>query len=306
MDEIRVAQARGGRPLRAFFSLSEKAGLRAPERKLLRRVCGTPGEGRAFLLALKNGVPAARLLTWPGFFAMADGDEDALDCLFDRAEALQRQWGSDRLCGPALPGGLQLFTGFPAEKSEDAAGLFHLACAGTGRLLRSRGYEPFTRLRAYQAEIKASDTLKNQARRTERRYGLMCRKLKNGLFTRETETCVWKLEKDCREQAARLTERLMPFFAKPYCVGVFDGGGNCRGYALVLKGNPLRVVTIVSECAPATLLLAEGLLERFARKGIRSAELSVIDENNIPSRLVAESFCGRGFREYLQYNKKLT
>lgn len=316
MDEIRIVKAESRRLLKAFFSFSEKCGYTPRERSYIRK--SLPGKYMygAYLLARRGKRTCARLYTWTapngtdGYFAFPDGDPEALKLLFREAERQQGLWGSSSLTGPMLPDGSNLFPGIPNEDPGQRGAFLIPFRQGTAQMLKDNGYGIYSVNRAFLVRISDENPYYEAAQRAEKRFKLYGCILKNGFFHREIEKCVCELDTDCPQRAAAQAEKLRGAFKNGQCSAVFDRNGNCRGYALVLKGEPCRIVTLITKrdgfSAPAALILVSDLYESLHSLGIQSAELSVIDAGNAPSLALVRRVGGILRTEYLRYYKKIT
>ncbi len=320
MPEIVRAATRA--ELRRFFALSRGAGYRKAEQAYLRRFAPAPDEDHIYLLAA-GGCACARLLSWRdeaydravsrrcAFFALLDGDAACFGALLDEAQAHWRQKGCDRMIGPVAPDGSGLFSGQCSGECAQT-GLF----AGPGdrgqtAALLAAGFQPLAREEAFFLDVPAINKYVPYARRLEARFGLRVGRAGRGLWTCSLPRAAYEVAERLKRESARQAEKLLRYTDTRFSFAALDEAGSCLGYVLTLRDAPRpRVATFMTRNVPCrravTLCLMSALCDALIRRGVQQAELSVIDETNLPSIRLALGAGARRARSYVRYYKEIT
>ena len=311
-----IKECRGLSDRQAFFSFSKKMGYRPAERRYIRSYLRTGGPRAVMLLAVRSGRAVGRLYTWQGadghgYFALAEGEREALHLLLEGMEAFHKKLGSRDIFGPVFPDGAGVFTGTCAEYAGGGRGLFvSLSDTTAAEELEKAGFAAEECYDSYSVRVPRQNEYALLARRASERFGVKLRVLSHGLFGMSAADAVFSVDLQGADAAARNAEKLKGVFLRGACAAAVDRDGQVIGYVLCARGEPVRVMTIITKDVPlrpcAVLLLASFVTDELIKRGAETAELSVINEKNGASSAFAEQLNGVKKGRYVEYYKKLT
>lgn len=318
--------------VRAFFRAGKFAGYTRDEETYLKRYAIAPlsplsaNGPQALLLAVREGKGVFRALAGvdygyvrkegkkTGYFSLFDGEEDeeaaeaVLKAIFDK----MRLWGMESVIGPISPDGSGFFMGSGEGDFQGPRGLFtgpdaSFACG----ILRKNGFQRMQTENAYELEIGMENPLSEIARKAEKRFDVTIAPLKPGLFSDQWMKWILSVSKGAPDREMRLLlERIRPFIDKKHSYLTFIKG-ECTGYLVSIKGRGgiLRATTLITDqtrfSAPSVLCLIDAFLKGARKACVRTAEISVINDQNVRSERLVLRFGGRKIRSYTLFTKNV-
>lgn len=330
MNEVLVSKRPNGR----FAAFSAACGYTRAERAFLRSYAFSPrnplyanGPMRFVTVNGQKGV-RARILTGVdrvyeaqtgyrrGYFALFDsaGDEEALRAALEEACRLQREWENVEMIGPLSPDGSGFFCGVGMASADevpfrqDARGVLTGACNPVAeRVLLRMGARAEAVNAAYSIRVPEENALREPAARAASRFGLRVETLRAAPFCEAWMQRILELSGSReKNEAAKLLACLRPLVDGRHSFAVC-AGEEVRGYLLALRerGGCLRFTTLLTKpgtvSAPVAAVLLSAAVDSCIESGEKWVEASVIREDNLRSRALAERFKARAVRRYTQY-----
>lgn len=330
---LTVIEAATRAQMRAFFKAGKNAGYLKEEEKYLKLYALTPlnplfsNGPRAFLCAYRDGKPVFRALTGvdfryvnltgnrTGYFSLFDGENDreAAEMILEEIMIRQRKWKTDKVTGPLSPDGSGFFMGAGEGGFERPRGLF---TGPDGRfsagVLRDNGFTACDTENAYLVSVPKENPLSELCRKAEERYGAEVAKLKPRIFDERWKEKIASVSEDQKKQELiKFLDRIRRHIDKNFSFFAKGEGGAC-GYLISFKsGNGiLRGTTLMTRegaySAPCALSLIGAFLNECSKRGVKEAEVSVINQKNLRSERLVLRYGGVKIREYTQFTKIVT
>lgn len=292
------------------------------EKKYLRSVL-TPSKNvlfrayhAAYFVAFDDGLPAGRVFVWrrdkEGFFALLDGN--CPEALLSEAEEYLKQLGCTLLAGPfcCCPSfsfvGVKTYTEKPTYKR---GALTALIGSVDWSFYYGTDMEPAEGCRAFELQVGAVNPLRDRAEKAKERFSLTVCRLHRGIGKNALPNVAYEIERPGNAAAAIEAERCLPLAALNHSFCVRGKNGELLGYVLCLKGEVLRVCTLITKkkdtfSPPVTLCLISAVWDSLIKKHVPSVEASVIDTENEASLRLAERLGGTLKCQYDIFQKSIT
>lgn len=319
---IEVRKYTDARGRKAFLSVpgvhccvpGEKQYLKSvltPSKNVLFRACHA-----AYFVAFDDGLPAGRIFVWcrdtDGFFALLDGV--CPEVLLEKAEEYVRQFGCTVLAGPfcCCPSfsfaGVLTYTEKPTFKR---AALTPLIGNVDWRVYCTADMEPAMGFKSYELQVGAVNPMHDKAEKAKKRFSLTVCRLYRGIGKNTLPNVAYEIEHPGNAAAAIEAERCLPLTALSHSFCVRGKNGELLGYVMCLKGEVMRVSTLITKqkdtfSPPVTLCLISAVWDSLIKKCVSSVEASVIDTENEASIRVVERLGGTLKCQYDIFQKSIT
>lgn len=329
---LEIIECKTRADMRAFFRAAKLSGYTRKEKSYLKRYAVFPlsllsqNGPQAYLVAKREGKPVFRAITGvderfnridggkTGYFSLFDGekDSDAQKAILDAIVNLQRAWGMDKVIGPISPDGSGFFMGAGEGDFSKPRGAFtgpdaSFSCG----VLKACGFLEVQTENAYEIDTGNENPLSVVTRKAEKRFSVEIAPMNPGVFSDRWMKAILSVSKDAPQKEMRLLlERIRPFIDKRYSYIALTGG-EASGYLVSLKrmGGVLRATTLITSSdhfsAPVVLSLIERFLRDARKRGVRYAEVSVINHANIRSARLILRFGGKKTRTYTLFTKNV-
>ena len=319
---IEVRKYTDARGRKAFLSVpgvhcyvpGEKQYLKSvltPSKNVLFRACHA-----AYFVAFDDGLPVGKVFAWcrdtDGFFALLDGN--CPEVLLETAEEYLKQFGCTVFAGPYCCCPSFSFAG--ALTYEEKPPLKRAALTALiGDVDRLSYYrmdmECTAGFKAFELQVGTVNPLHDRAERAKKRFSLTVCRLHRGIGKNTLPNVAYEIERPGNAAAAIEAERCLPLTALSHSFCVRGKNGELLGYVMCLKGEVMRVSTLITKqknnfSPPVTLCLISALWDSLIKKHVSSVEASVIDTENEASIRVAERLGGTLKCQYDIFQKSIT
>lgn len=270
----------------------------------------------AYFVAFDDGLPAGRVFAWcrekEGFFALLEGNCPEL--LLETAEEYLKQLGCTVLAGPycCCPSfsfaGIMTYEEKPTLKRAALTPLigdvdWHTYCRAD--------MKPVEGFKSFELQVGAVNPLHDRAERAKKRFLLTVCRLRRGIGKNALPSVAYEIERPGNAAAAIEAERCLPLTSLFHSFCVRGKNGELLGYVMCLKGEVMRVSTLITKqegvfSPPVTLCLLSAVWDSLIKRRVASVEASVIDVENEASIRVSERLGGTLKCRYDIFQKSIT